>query len=362
MPKKRSDGRYELKVRVSAPTEPRRYKAVYGSTLREAQERKRQLEAEVAAGLETSQRPTVTALADYYLALRSTQLRPQTVNNYRHALAHITKRIGEAEAKTITVDGARKVIGSIVSDISPNQGIRARKLACMVWDDAITRSVLLTNPWRSVPVPKKDVTEKRFLTEQELRQLDEAPLTPYDRAIVTVLRYSGLRIGEATALQVKDIDLVGGYIHVTKTNVDGEIFPPKTAASKRNVPMPTVLRSALSDYINTYTDGKPNTYLFSASGKTPWGKATIWRHFEEIGRITFGTASEDFTPHIFRHTYTHDLAANGIPPLTAQVLLGHSSYAITLKTYAHFGWKDVATDTVVGIFDKKVLQNERQNP
>ena len=34
MPKKRTDGRYEVKVRISKPGEPRKYKSVYGDTLK----------------------------------------------------------------------------------------------------------------------------------------------------------------------------------------------------------------------------------------------------------------------------------------------------------------------------------------
>jgi integrase len=342
MPKKRNDGRYELKVRVSRDGEPRKYKAVYGSTLREAQEKKRKLEAEVQSGIDTTYNPSVDGLIDYYLSLRSKEVRPQTVRSYRYALNHISELIGDRQAKSITVDDARKVIDFIADQVSPYQGIRARKMACMVWDDAVTRSVLPLNPWRAVPMPKHKTAEKRPLTEEELQALEQAPLTPYDRALVSILRYTGLRVGEATALQVKDI--ANGYISVSKTNVDGVIYPPKTAAGKRSVPVPKKLADVLSRYLPMVND-----FLFTSNGVTPWTKATIWRHFEEIKRVAH--MPDDFSPHIFRHTYTHDLVKNGIPPLTAQVLLGHSSYAITLGVYAHYGWKDIETENVLKIFD-----------
>lgn len=346
MPKKRADGRYELKVRISKPNEPRRYKAVYGSTLREAQERKRQLEAEVQAGIDHSTRPSVTALCDYWLSLRSQELRPQTVQNYRHALQHITALMGDKDARSVTVDDARDAISRISTDISPYQGIRARKMIAMVYDDAITRSVLSSNPWKAVPLPKHKTEGKRPLTEEELAKLEQAPLTPSDRALVSVLRYTGLRIGEAVALQAQDINFSSGYITVTKTAVEGVIFPPKTEAGKRSIPMPKVLSEILKPYVAMF---EPGEYLFSHNGERPWTKGTIWRHFEEIKRVA--DMPDDFSPHIFRHTYTHSLIVNGIPPLTAQVLLGHSSYAITLNTYAHYGWKDVQTDAVTRIFD-----------
>lgn len=352
MPRKRNDGRYELKVRVSRPGEPRRYKAVYGSTLREAQEKKRKLEADVQSGIDATYNPSVDALIDYYLDLRRKEIRPQTIRSYRYALNHISEMIGERPAKSVTVDDARRVIDFISEQVSPYQGSRARKMACMAWDDAVTRSVMAVNPWRAVPVPKHQVAEKRPLTEAELQALEQAPLTLQDRALISILRYTGLRVGEATALRVSDI--AGGYISVNKTNVDGMIYPPKTAAGKRSVPIPQKLASVLGQYLPMVDD-----LLFSFNGVSPWTKATIWRHFEEIKRVA--NMPDDFSPHIFRHTYTHDLVANNIPPLTAQVLLGHSSYAITLGVYAHYGWKDIEPENVLRIFDEDKNSSKRSS-
>ena len=346
MPKKREDGRYELKVRISKPNEPRKYKAVYGSTLREAQEKKRKLEAEVQAGIAVDDKQTVTALVEYWLAIRAQEVRPQTIRNYRYALNHITELIGDKSIRSITVDDARNTIQFITTTVSSYQGIRARKMIAMVFDDSITRSLVTTNPWKAVPIPKHKAAAKRPLTAEELSRLEAAPLTPSDRALVSVLRYTGLRIGEAIALQAKDIDFAKGYINVSKTSVEGRIFPPKTEAGKRSVPMPKVLLDILAEYVKLFDR---EDYIFSGTGQTPWTKGTIWRHFEEIKRIA--DMPDDFSPHIFRHTYTHDLVANGIPPLTAQVLLGHSSYGITLGVYAHYGWKDIDMESVAKIFE-----------
>ncbi len=353
MPKKRNDGRYELKVRISKPGEPRKYKAVYGTTLREAQARAKALETEVLEMLDHDQNPTTEELIGYWLTMRERVNRPQTVRNYRYAAKHIINRVGGKMARAVTVDMARKTIDNISDLHSPYTAGRARKIASMVWKDAIARSVVLTNPWEAVPVPKHKAADKRFLSEEELKKLSDAELVPQDRALVDILRYTGLRVGEATALQVKDIDLSARAVNVSKTNVDGEIYPTKTKAGERKVPMPNVLTERTDAYIKEYTDGRPDTYLFAINGR-PWGKSTIRRHFLSIGKQAFGDdAPADFTPHIFRHTYTHELVANNIPPLTAQVILGHSSYQITLGVYAHFGWHDIDMSDIIRVFDER---------
>ena len=104
MPKRRSDGRYEVKVRISKPGEPRRYKSFYSDVLREAkakaEEYKRSAEYRDAAleGL------TVAQAIDYWLEEKEKMVRPQTMRNYVGALNHAKELIGSRRLDSITVD------------------------------------------------------------------------------------------------------------------------------------------------------------------------------------------------------------------------------------------------------------------
>lgn len=350
--KKRQDGRYELKVRVSIPGEPRRYKAVYGNTLREAQEKKRRLEAEVSAGIDATANPTVTAVVEDWLALKAVDTRQQTHTSYRCAMKHITGAIGDRLARNVDVTQARRVISDIAVTISPYQANRCRKLAAAAWRDAIMRGVLSSNPWDKVPVIPLKAPEKRALTKEELQKVDSADLIPMDRALVSVLRYTGCRISEAMALTVKDVDFGSRSILISKSLYNSVPGPTKTKAGTRRVPMPAVLADILGDYLTNYHDDtceilfptRVNTYVNNSSRNKRW---------KSISRRIFGDAvPKDFTPHIFRHTYASTLVINHIPPTTAQILLGHDSLQTTLKTYTHFGYSDIDTNAVRNIFDQ----------
>lgn len=350
MAKKRADGRYEIKVRISRPGEPRRYKAVYGTTLRDAQEKKRKLESEIASGLDAEANPTVNDIVTAWIAVKKMTTRPQTVTAYECAMKHITNSIGDRLARSIDVPTARATISKIAEDVSSYQANRCRKLSSAAWKDAIMRDVVPSNPWEKVPMITLPPPEKRALTDEELKQIDEADLLPRDRTLISVLRYTGCRISEAMALTVSDIDFKGRTISISKSLYNGVPGLTKTKAGVRRIPMPDVLSSILCDYIDHYHGdvdvlfpSRVGTYLNNSSRNKRWKNITH--------RIFGDDAPEDFTPHIFRHTYASTLVKNHIPPTTAQLLLGHDSLQTTLKTYTHFGYQDIDADAVRRVFD-----------
>ena len=356
MPKKRSDGRYELKVKISREGEPRKYKAVYGSTLREAQEKKRRLEAEVAAGIDATANPTVTSIVEYWLALKAVDTRPQTVTAYRCAVKHITEAIGDRLAKSIDVITARATIAGVADSISPYQANRCRKLVSAAWKDGIFRGVLSSNPWEKVPTIFTKAAEKRSLSAEELDKIDKADLNLKDRALISVLRYTGCRISEAMALLMQDVDFDAMTISINKSLYNSVPGPTKTKAGVRRVPMPQILADILQDYINNYHRDSP--ILFPSRVGTYINNSSRNKRWKIISRRIFGDdVPADFTPHIFRHTYASTLVKNHIPPTTAQLLLGHDSLQTTLKVYTHFGYSDIDTDAVRNIFSSERSSN-----
>lgn len=349
MPKKRTDGRYEIKVKISREGEPRRYKAVYGNTLREAQEKKRILETEIAAGVDATQNPTVTAVVQEWLSVKTITARPQTVTAYTCAMKHITEAIGDRLAKSIDVTTARKVISDIAAEVSPYQANRCRKLTAAAWKDGIIRGVVTANPWDKVPIIPLKTAEKRSLSGEELDKIDQADLLPKDRALISVLRYTGCRISEAMALTVQDLDFDTLTISINKSLYNGVPGLTKTKAGVRRVPMPQVLADDLTAYLTTTHIDSP--ILFPTRVGTYVNNSTRNKRWKIISHRIFGDAvPADFTPHIFRHTYASTLVKNHIPPTTAQLLLGHDSLQTTLKVYTHFGYSDIDTDAVRNIF------------
>lgn len=94
-------------------------------------------------------------------------------------------------------------------------------------------------------LPALPDVEARFLTPDEVERLDLAvqETAPHWAEVVPVLADPGLRIGEAAALTVGDVDLEGGIVQVRRGLVEVcgviQIGPPKSRHSRRAIPMLT---------------------------------------------------------------------------------------------------------------------------
>jgi len=77
-----------------------------------------------------------------------------------------------------------------------------------------------------------------------------AALPDRDRALWATAMFAGLRLGELQALRVESIDLASGVVRIERgwDAKEGEI-EPKSAAARRRVPIPAVLRDYLLDHL-----------------------------------------------------------------------------------------------------------------
>ena len=187
--------------------------------------------------------------------------------------------------------------------------------------------------------PKAKEKEVSCFTLSEQKRIECAVLSgkkPKLFGIVLCL-YTGLRIGELLALEWSDIDFNKGTITVSKTCHDGRgengkmcriTDTPKTASSKRAIPIPKQLlpllkekkRNSLSKYVIETTKGEPvrvNSYQ---------------RSFETLQK-KLGIEKKGF--HSLRHTFATRALECGMDVKTLSEILGHKNAPVTLNRYAH---------------------------
>jgi integrase len=171
----------------------------------------------------------------------------------------------------------------------------------------------------------------RYLTHDELHALANA--AGGYRPLILTLGYCGLRWGEATALRVRDADLLGNRLSVERaySDVAGTLLlgDTKTHAA-RQVGLPAFLRVELSPLMA----GKgPDDLLFT----TARGSALRSQNFTRdvlahalrdagVGRIRL---------HDLRHTAASLAIAAGANVKAVQRMLGHESATLTLDRYGH---------------------------
>jgi len=144
------------------------------------------------------------------------------------------------------------------------------------------------------------------------------------RTVAMVLYGAGLRISEALALELRDIDSDRGVILVRHGKGDRD----------RQVPLSEVLLAGLRSYWQAY---QPDPFLFPGKDeKAPMGKGTIQKAIRNA-RARAGIA-KPVTPHVLRHSYATHLLGTDLRVI--QILLGHGSLKTTQR-YLH-----VATERV----------------
>jgi integrase len=234
------------------------------------------------------------------------QVRPKTVHDYKRLYKrHLQPLIGkldikEVEAKTLQI----KLLG-----LPPQTARHTLMLAKTIWREANTYGITEMNPTFKIKTPAIQITPRKFLTWEEVNNLDWGRYNEQIR----FLALHGLRWSEAVALQSEDIH--DDFVWVNKS-IHGLC---KSKSSIRRVP-----------YLG-YFKKFPKSYK-------PLQKAAN---------------SQGINLHSLRKTYAYLLKTQGVHVTTAQRLLGHSDPIMTLKIYT--GVRDEEID-VVALSLHKYLQ------
>lgn len=176
----------------------------------------------------------------------------------------------------------------------------------------------------SLPYPRHKKRDPVVLSTEEVGRLLGVLENLKHRAAVMTLYGGGLRISEAMALQVHDIDSDRMVINVRHGKGD----------KGRQVVLSVLLLETLREYCRVY---RPGSWLFCGDNPgQPLTTRTIQRVVTEAGKRAGIT--KRVTPHVLRHSYATHLLEAGTDLRVIQTLLGHRSLKTT-AIYTH-----VATD------------------
>ncbi len=144
------------------------------------------------------------------------------------------------------------------------------------------------------------------------------------RALILLMRWSGLSILDAVTLERRrlDADRLLLYRHKTKVPV--------------YVPLPPVVTTLLDSLPNS----NPRYFFWSGNGDPHTAKKGWQRSLRLLFR-NLNLTSEDGLPkrchpHMLRDTFAVELLLAGVPLDQVSLLLGHSSIKVTEKHYAPF--------------------------
>lgn len=234
-------------------------------------------------------------------------------------------------------------------------------------DGAVRDGLLARNPAAVVKRPGVERTEAKHVDAIDVTALLSAAKESKTRyyAPMALIAATGLRKGEALALQWADLDLDRdkGSLNVrgTLSRVGGKltVTEPKTQRSRRTVPLSPSVVSLLTAHRLTQDAEKEeaanlwreNGLVFATEFGAPVDPRNMLRAVEVAAKRAGLT---NVVVHTLRHSAAVSWLESGTHIKAVADLLGHSSIAITGDVYGHTS-DETARSAVLGLTDTLAL-------
>ena len=173
-----------------------------------------------------------------------------------------------------------------------------------------------------VPFAKVPAKQPELLAREEISRLFYASAHPARRMLLQTLYATGLRVSEACALRVCDIDSAPDRMCI------------RVASGKGGKGRYTLLSPKLLELLRFYARcTRPSTWLFAdASGNQPMHIGMAQRAYQ--GACARAHITKSGGIHTLRHCFATHLLEGGVDLFTIQKLLGHSHISTTGR-YLH---------------------------
>jgi len=271
-------------------------------------------------------------IGEYFAYLKVERgLSTNSITNYSHDLAKLgdfALRIHKAPQDLSRTDLAEcfKLISQ--TGLSPRTIIRMISSVRGFYKFLLRDGFIKDDPMSNVSTPQTDKYLPRFLTEDEIECLLNAPDTSAvdgirDRAMLELLYATGLRVSELTGLVLGDIDFERGLLTCSGKGSKQRVIPIGRSAlfwmheyqKVRHLLVKTVTMKA----------------YFVRDGGVTLSRQYFWR---KLKRYALALHFESVSPHTLRHSFATHLMQHGADSRSLQKLLGHSDLTTT-QIYTH---------------------------
>ncbi|NEM08731.1 tyrosine-type recombinase/integrase [Geodermatophilus normandii] len=360
-PRRRPDGRWQINLRVTDDYGQASRHTVYGDTPQEARDKAAEIRRRAAEGRPARDRKqTVAAFAEHWIdtSLQASDRKRTTMVMYAGvARTHI---VGSSVGR-LTLDKVRPshVEGWVVElcrkGLADSTIRSAYTILRAVLDTAVRDGALASNPAAVLRRPKVLAKEAPHLTPAQVADLLHSADNTRYAPLFALLVHTGLRRGEALALQWSDVDLDKHLLRVrgTLARVQGRLLvtEPKTAKSKRSVPISAPAEPLLRGIRAGQAEERRRAgslwretgFVFTTETGEPCDPRNALRALK-VAATRAGLPQAGL--HTLRHSAASVMLTAGVPLKAVPEILGHSSIAITGDVYGH-----VAPDVSRGAMD-----------
>jgi integrase/recombinase XerD len=196
---------------------------------------------------------------------------------------------------------------------------------------------------KDTPVAKnilKQAEDKRqrpkTISKAQVQLLLDACTNQRDRLLVRLLYETAMRIGEALALWVEDVDVAENRIHVRDRGQLENEAEIKTINCPRSIDVSSSLIDEIVAYVGRVHTARVETnHLFLKQQGARAGQALDYDDVESLFRRLRRKTGLVVSPHTLRHTMLTALAEEGWAPELLQERAGHATFQQTYQIYVH---------------------------
>lgn len=230
----------------------------------------------------------------------------------------------------------------LAKNYSPNYVRIIQGMLAVAFDRAIVLGLAKKNPVRMIGNVKSRKPKIDFWTLEEFQKVISLLYKGdyYEHYLFIsywLLFMTGMRIGEAAALQWSDIDFETGVLSINKnlyykTMTDYKFVETKTQASIRDIVIDDDTIKELKEWKEVQQKVLPKCNFVLSYNGTPTSKTTLPRALEKLANLA---GVHRIKIHALRHSHASLLISMGENPLIIKDRLGHEKIQTTLGTYGH---------------------------
>ncbi|MGQ0479712.1 MAG: tyrosine-type recombinase/integrase [Pseudonocardia sp.] len=240
--------------------------------------------------------------------------------------------------------GARRIVAVRPSEVQTWVSDRAqvmapRTLRLLVttvrgaFNAAVLDHLVPASPFQRIALPRIERERIVPLTVEQVLAIVEAIGERY-RAMVITQAGLGLRIGELLALRTEDIDFLRRMVRIEYQvdRISRELVAPKTARSRRTIPLPGIVSVALAEHMRAHPPADSGLLFHTRDGRPimhDWYGNKVFVPAAVKAGLTGATS------HALRHHYASVLLAAGESVIAVAERLGHDDASLVLSTYGH---------------------------
>jgi integrase len=274
-------------------------------------------------------RVTVQKTIDKWIDARASRLAPRTIEGYRDiARRYILPAMGDRKLTKLHT----RHVDALLEELAdrPRTAQLTRLVLRAALAEAVEQGEMESNPADKAQVVRHVAEDPIWWTPFEVREFLESARARGDRHLHVwqLALCTGLRRGELIGLRWQDVRPDGLHVCNQRVMVGGALVdqPPKTKSSRRVIPMTL----ELANLVDQMRRERPQRRRISpyVVDLTPQGLRKALR-----SACTASGVRDKI--HGLRHTCASLAVRRGVPLRVVQQLLGHSTYAVTARYYAH---------------------------